>query len=63
MKRKHHHVRLQGVVIRRKKAPNPYEAEFMNKTNARTLAEALKGADVFVGLSVAGAVTQDMIKS
>ena len=32
-------------------------------TDARTLAEALKGADVVLGLSVAGAISQDMVKS
>jgi malate dehydrogenase (oxaloacetate-decarboxylating)(NADP+) len=32
-------------------------------TECRTLAEAMKGADVFLGLSVAGAVTADMVKS
>jgi malate dehydrogenase (oxaloacetate-decarboxylating)(NADP+) len=32
-------------------------------TDARTLAEAMKGADVFIGLSVKGALTQDMVKS
>jgi malate dehydrogenase (oxaloacetate-decarboxylating)(NADP+) len=33
------------------------------ETEARTLEEAIIGADVFVGLSVKGAVTQDMVKS
>ena len=32
-------------------------------TPARTLAEALEGADVFFGLSVAGAVTKEMVAS
>ena len=32
-------------------------------TDARDLTDALKGADVFLGLSVAGAVTQDMVRS
>jgi malate dehydrogenase (oxaloacetate-decarboxylating)(NADP+) len=32
-------------------------------TECRTLAEAMKGADVFLGLSVAGAVTPDMVRS
>ena len=32
-------------------------------TECRTLAEAMKGADVFLGLSVKGAVSQDMVKS
>ena len=38
-----------------------YKARFANETSARTLKDALDGADVFVGLSVAGAVTGDMI--
>src|SRR5262249_37032253 len=33
------------------------------ETDARTLAEAMKGADVFIGLSVKGALTQEMVKS
>ena len=33
------------------------------ETDARTLAEALKGADVFIGLSVKGALTPEMVKS
>src|SRR5580765_6439180 len=40
---------------------DPYKAKFANKTKARTIAEALVGADVFVGLSVAGAVTGEMV--
>jgi malate dehydrogenase (oxaloacetate-decarboxylating)(NADP+) len=40
---------------------DPYKARFAVKTKLRTLAEALEGADVFVGLSVAGAVTPDMV--
>src|SRR5204862_355845 len=39
----------------------PYKEEFAADTNRRTLAEALDGADVFVGLSVGGIVTPDMI--
>jgi malate dehydrogenase (oxaloacetate-decarboxylating)(NADP+) len=40
---------------------DPYKARFANDTRSRTLAEALDGADVFIGLSVARAVTGDMI--
>jgi malate dehydrogenase (oxaloacetate-decarboxylating)(NADP+) len=40
---------------------NPYKARFTNDTSARTVAEALDGADVFIGLSVAGAITGAMI--
>jgi malate dehydrogenase (oxaloacetate-decarboxylating)(NADP+) len=41
---------------------DPYKARFASDTPARTLADALVGADVFVGLSVAGAVTGEMIE-
>jgi len=40
---------------------DPYKARFQATTAKRTIAEALDGADVFVGLSVAGAVTAEMI--
>ena len=40
---------------------DPYKARFIVETKARTLADALVGADVFVGLSVAGAVTGEMV--
>ena len=41
---------------------DPYKARFMSDTPARTIAEALVGADVFVGLSVAGAITGEMVR-
>ncbi len=40
-----------------------YKARFARDTPLRTLGDALAGADVFVGLSVAGAVQRDMIAS
>jgi len=42
---------------------NPYNARFAAKTSKRTLAEAMKGADVFVGLSVGGCVSADMVRA
>ena len=52
----------QGVVYDgRPGALDPYKAKFANKTKARTIADALVGADVFVGLSVAGAITGEMV--
>jgi malate dehydrogenase (oxaloacetate-decarboxylating)(NADP+) len=42
---------------------NEYKREFARQTEARTLADALKGADVFVGLSQAGLVTGEMAAS
>ncbi len=54
----------QGVIYKgRTKGMNPYKERFAQETNLRTLAEAIKGADVFVGCSVKGAVTQDMVRS
>jgi malate dehydrogenase (oxaloacetate-decarboxylating)(NADP+) len=40
---------------------NSYKEEFAVETDARTLTDALDGADVFVGLSQAGAVTPEMV--
>jgi len=41
---------------------NVYKEPFVRETEARSLADALEGADVFVGLSSAGLVTREMIK-
>jgi malate dehydrogenase (oxaloacetate-decarboxylating)(NADP+) len=40
---------------------DPYKARFVRETAARTIGDALVGADVFVGLSVAGAITRQMV--
>ncbi len=42
---------------------NPYKAEFATSRPERTLAEALEGADVFLGLSSAGLVTGEMVRA
>jgi len=42
---------------------NQWKSKHAVSTSARTLKEALTGADVFLGLSVAGCVTQDMVKN
>jgi malate dehydrogenase (oxaloacetate-decarboxylating)(NADP+) len=41
----------------------PEKARFVLKTRCRTLTDAMKGADVFVGVSLAGLVTPEMVKS
>ncbi len=52
----------QGIVYEGRPGElDPYKAKFANKTKARTIADALVGADVFVGLSVAGAITGEMV--
>jgi malate dehydrogenase (oxaloacetate-decarboxylating)(NADP+) len=54
----------KGVVYEgRTEGMNPYKARFAGKTTARTLAEAMKGADVFTGLSGPNVVTPDMVRS
>ena len=53
----------KGVIFEgRTEAMNEYKALLANRTDHRTLAEAMDGADVFVGLSVAAQVTPDMVK-
>ena len=42
---------------------NKYKDEFVVETEARTLADAMVGCDIFVGLSQKGVVTKDMVKS
>jgi malate dehydrogenase (oxaloacetate-decarboxylating)(NADP+) len=52
----------QGVIYDGRSGElDPYKSKFANKTKARTIADALVGADVFVGLSVAGAITGEMV--
>ena len=54
----------RGVIYKGREANmNPQKEKFAVDTNARTLADAMKGADVFVGLSTGGAVTKEMVKS
>lgn len=54
----------KGVIYKgRTNAMNSYKEKFINDTSARTLADAMVGADVFVGLSVKDSVTKEMIKS
>src|ERR1700678_4188946 len=51
----------KGVVYRgRTDGMNQWKSAHAVDTDARSLADAMRGADVFFGLSVAGAVTQDM---
>src|SRR5581483_8283672 len=53
----------KGVIYEgRAEHMNAYKARYASTTSARTLFEAMAGADVFFGLSSAGAVTQEMVK-
>jgi malate dehydrogenase (oxaloacetate-decarboxylating)(NADP+) len=54
----------KGVVFKgREVGMNSFKEELAADTKARTLADALVGADVFVGLSIANCVTRDMVRS
>ena len=54
----------EGVIHRGREVDmNPYKARFARDTEARTLSDALEGADVFFGLSVGGIVTGEMVAS
>ncbi len=54
----------KGVVYQgRTEGMNQWKSAHAVATNARTLLEAIEGADVFFGLSVKGALTQDMVRA
>src|SRR6266852_645381 len=53
----------KGVIYKgRTEGMNPFKQRFAADTSARTLADALRGADVFFGLSSANTVTPDMVR-
>lgn len=53
-----------GVINHRRKDLNRYKRDFATtRDDITTLAEALVGADVFVGLSVANVLTREMLRS
>lgn len=54
----------KGVIYRgRPGTLDPFKERFAQETSARTLADALEGADIFLGLSMANTVSQDMVRS
>jgi malate dehydrogenase (oxaloacetate-decarboxylating)(NADP+) len=54
----------KGVIYKgRTKGMNPYKERFALDTELRTIEDALKGADVFCGLSVANLLTREMVRS
>lgn len=56
-------VDTKGVIFKgRKENMNKWKEEQAVDTDKRTLEEALTGADVFIGVSVKGALTQDLVK-
>lgn len=53
----------KGVISTTRKNLDKSKAQFASKTKLKTIEEAMKGADVFLGLSKGNIVSQDMIKS
>jgi malate dehydrogenase (oxaloacetate-decarboxylating)(NADP+) len=53
----------KGVVHSGRTDLNKYKQRFILDTDARTLSDAIRGADVFYGLSVANVMTPEMVKS
>jgi malate dehydrogenase (oxaloacetate-decarboxylating)(NADP+) len=55
---------LAGVVYKgRKELMDPDKERFAQETSARTLAEVIPGADIFLGLSAGGVLKQDMVRA
>ncbi len=55
---------IEGVVYKgREKLMDPIKATFAQDTSARTLAEIIPGADVFLGLSAGGVLKPEMVKT
>ncbi|MCK4746775.1 MAG: NADP-dependent malic enzyme, partial [Bacteroidales bacterium] len=53
----------KGVLSKKRTDLNKYKLEFAIETDISTLADALKGADVFLGLSKADVMTPEMLKT
>lgn len=52
----------RGVIYKGREAGmNKYKEEFANDTDCRTLADAMKGADAFIGCSAKGVLTKEMV--
>jgi malate dehydrogenase (oxaloacetate-decarboxylating)(NADP+) len=51
-----------GVIYKGREKVNQWQSAHAIDTEKRTLQEAMHGADVFLGLSAAGAVTPDMVR-
>jgi len=52
----------KGCITKKRKDLNKYKEEFVTDKEYSSLAEAMKGADVFIGLSVGGVVSKAMVK-
>ncbi|WP_298964821.1 NADP-dependent malic enzyme [uncultured Methylobacterium sp.] len=53
----------RGVIYEGRNSLDEQKRQYARQTEARTLADAVPGSDIFLGLSAAGALTQDMVKA
>ncbi|HDX6298064.1 TPA: malate dehydrogenase, partial [Campylobacter fetus subsp. venerealis] len=53
----------KGVIHTKRENLTPEKADFAIDTDARTLADSMRGADMFLGLSKAGVLSKDMVAS
>jgi len=53
----------KGVINRKRKDLNKYKQEFITERDIDTLAESVKGADLFLGLSTANMLTKEMLST
>lgn len=53
----------RGVIYAGREGVNAYKQEFANQTSKRSLSDAIKGADVFIGLSGADLLSEEMLRS
>lgn len=54
----------KGIIFKgRTGGMNPYKEEFARDTDLRTLEEAMRGADAFIGVSAKGILTKEMVKT
>jgi malate dehydrogenase (oxaloacetate-decarboxylating)(NADP+) len=53
----------RGVIYSGREGVNEYKEEFANQTDKRSLTDAIKGADVFIGLSGANLLSPEMLRS
>jgi malate dehydrogenase (oxaloacetate-decarboxylating) len=56
-----------GIIYKGREGMNPYKKELAEHTNKKrisgALADAIKGADIFIGLSIGGIVSEKMVRS
>jgi malate dehydrogenase (oxaloacetate-decarboxylating)(NADP+) len=56
-------VDINGVINRKRKDLNKYQQEFVTDQDIDTLAQAMKGAEMFLGLSAANVMSKEMLAS